>query len=803
VPLEQYRRKRDFRRTPEPAGGQPASSGRFFCVQRHAARRLHYDFRLELDGVLKSWAVPKGPSLDPAEKRLAVHVEDHPIEYGTFEGTIPAGEYGAGEVILWDRGEWEPVDDPAESYRRGKLKFTLHGRKLRGGWTLARMGGRAGEGGKNWLLIKERDVEARPEGESDVLAERPESVAEKPDDPLPERLAPQLATLADAPPRGDDWLHEIKYDGYRIVCRLEDGRVRLFTRSAQDWTARLGPVARACAALPAKTAWLDGEVVVFEDGGRTRFEALQEALSNRGDPGTLRYVLFDLLHHDGDDLRRVPLERRKQRLATLLRRASEATLVYGDHVIGRGEAFLHQACGHGLEGVVSKRRDSRYHAGRGQDWRKIRCGQRGEFVVGGFTDPGGTRTALGALLLGAYDGPGRLGYVGRVGTGFSEATLDRLHRTLVTRERPDSPFLPFADVPPGTHWVRPDLVAEVRFTNWTRDGRLRHPVFLGLREDKPAREVGRDVAVAPPSPRRRDAVAEVEGVRLTNPDRVLWPESGITKLELARYYVEIAEWILPHVAGRPLALVRAPRGHTGTTFFQKHVARGMPGAIRGVTVAGDDGPQEHVWIDSVAGLVGLVQMDVLEIHAWGSRVDRIEHPDRLVLDLDPDERVPWARVVEAARAARLLVEHLGLECGVKTTGGKGLHVVVPIARRQEWPAAKAFAHGVAADLARRLPDAFTLSPTKAARRGKIYLDYLRNGRGATAIAAYSTRARPGATVSTPLAWAELEAGVTAGGFTLRTVPERLAALREDPWSALMASKQTVTAAMRRAVGARS
>ncbi len=510
-----------------------------------------------------------------------------------------------------------------------------------------------------------------------------------PSEPLPERLAPQLATVADAPPRGDEWLHEIKYDGYRIVCRVEDGRVRCFTRSGQDWAARLGPVAAACAALPAKTAWLDGEVVVFEDGGRTRFESLQEALSNRGAASMLRYVVFDLLHHDGADLRWVPLERRKHRLAALLRRGRDDTLVYGDHVVGRGDAFLRQACAHGLEGIVSKRRESRYRAGRGADWQKVRCGQRGEFVVGGFTDPSGTRTALGALLLGAYDAPGRLGYVGRVGTGFSEATLERVHRMLMARERDGSPFLPFADVPPGTHWVRPDLVAEVRFTNWTRDGRLRHPVFVGLREDKPAAEVGREVRLAAPAraSRRRDGVAELEGVRLTNPDRVLWPEAGITKLELARYYVEIAEWVLPHVARRPLAVVRAPRGHTGTTFFQKHLARGMPDAIHGVTITGDDGPQRarlgrlgsRVWS-------GLVQMDVLEVHAWGSRVDRIERPDRLVLDLDPDEAVPWARVVEAARVARLRIEHLGLECGVKTTGGKGLHVVIPIARRLEWPA---------------------------------------------------------------------------------------------------------------------
>ncbi len=799
-PLDAYRRKRDFRRTPEPAGGTTTDAGGRFAVQRHAARRLHYDFRLELDGTLKSWAVPKGPSLDPAEKRLAVHVEDHPLEYGDFEGTIPAGEYGAGEVVLWDRGRWTPVGDAEDGYRRGKLKFTLHGEKLRGGWTLARMGGKAGEGGKNWLLLKERDAEARDVTHGDIVAERPESVAAIAHTALPARLAPQLATLADTPPPGDEWLHELKYDGYRALCRLEKGRARVFTRSGQDWTDRFGPVARACAALPARSAWLDGEVVVLDDDGRARFEALQEALSAR-DAAALRYVVFDLLHVDGVDLRALPLEQRKHRLAALLRSGGGETLRYGDHVVGRGEEFLRQACAHGLEGTVSKRRDAPHRDGRHPDWRKVRCNERGEFVIGGFTDPGGSRAGLGALLLGAHD-EGRLRYVGRVGTGFSERTLRELRRRLGALERGASPFAPFPDVPPASHWTRPELVAEVTFTNWTRDGRLRHPVFVGLRDDKPASEVVRERRERPVvSPRRADETIEIEGVRLTHPDRALWPEVEVTKAELARYYAGIADWILPQVAGRPLAVVRGPRGHAGTTFFQKHLAAGMPAPLRAVRIRDDDGDKDHLVVDDVAGLVALVQIDVLEIHVWGARADDVERPDRLVLDLDPDEACPWPLVVEAARAARLRLEHLGLESFVKTTGGKGLHVVVPLARRQGWKEMKAFARSVAADLTRRLPEVFTINPARAARRGKIYLDYLRNGRGATAVAAYSARARPGAPVAVPLAWREVGSRLRPAALTVRTVPERLARLRADPWEGLATMRQPITAAMRAALGA--
>lgn len=811
MPLDEYRRKRDFKKTPEPDGGTVEPAGGFFCIQHHHARREHYDFRLELDGVLKSWAVPKGPSLDPQEKRLAVHVEDHPLEYGSFEGAIPAGEYGAGDVLLWDIGRWEPLGDPHDGYAKGKLKFFLRGEKLRGGWTLARMGGKAGEGGKNWLLLKERDAEAKPATAGDILRERPESVHGLARVALPARVTLQLATPADVAPDGDQWLHEIKYDGYRALCRIEGGVARLFTRAGLDWTARFHGIGEAASALPVDDAFLDGEIVVLGEDGRSRFEALQEALS---DPthAPLTYVVFDLLFEDGIDLREQPLERRKARLASLLRRGTAPDVLrYGDHVVGRGPGFLREACAHGLEGIVSKRRDAPWRAGRTPDWLKVRCGQRQEVVIGGFTDPGGGgRGGLGALLAGVHD-DGRLVYAGRVGTGFSMATLDRLRAQLGAIERTTSPFAPFDDVPPGTHWVEPTLVAEVRFTNWTRDARMRHPVFVGLREDKPAAEVVRESASpppartaepAPPAPRARrpDAPTSLEGVRLTHPDRALWPEVGVTKLELATYYVAVADWILPHVAGRPLSLVRGPRGWNGTTFFQKHRSDGLPEPIRTVDVADeeDEGPVPHVMIEDVAGLVGLVQVDVLEIHVWGARADRVEKPDRVVFDLDPDEGLPWASVVAGARAVRLRLETLGLDSVVKTTGGKGLHVVVPLDRRHGWELVKAFARGVAVDMAKRLPDHFTASSAKADRRGRIYLDWLRNTRGATAVAAFSARARAGAPVSTPLAWDEIET-VVPSSLTVRTVPARLAGLQADPWASLATTRQRLGATVRRAL----
>jgi bifunctional non-homologous end joining protein LigD len=802
VALDTYHRKRDFGRTPEPAGklGRAKDRSLSFCVQKHAARRLHYDFRLELDGVLKSWAVPKGPSFDPAEKRLAVHVEDHPLEYGSFEGEIPKGEYGAGSVLLWDRGYWIPREDPHEGYRKGKLKFELVGEKLRGGWTLARMGGRAGENGKNWLLLKERDAVARPLGEGDVLDERPESVAadppasEAPKAALPKELAPQLATLADKPPTGDGWVHEIKYDGYRALARVEHGRAHVYSRSGKDWTAKMARVARALESLPVDGAWLDGEVVVVAPDGRTSFQALQNALSD-GRSDALVYYVFDLPFLDGRDLRQLPLVARKRELAALVARADAVRDVirYGDHVEGNGAEFLAAASQHDVEGIVSKRRDAPYESRRSTAWLKVRCQRRQEFVIGGFTDPAGSRTGFGALLLGVYDGGG-LTYVGRVGTGFDDKTLKTLRARLGRLETDESPFASTPVPPPkGSHFIRPELVAEVVFTEWTGDGQLRHPTFQGLREDKPATEVVRERPTA--VPRKADANA-VAGVRLTHPERLLYPETGITKLELARFYESIADRMLPHLEGRPLSLLRAPDGHTGERFFHKHVGKGWPAAIKRVAVREGGREVSYSMVDDVAGLVALAQMNVLEIHPWGARHDKIEEPDRMILDLDPDPELAWRRIVEAAAQVRLVLHDVGLTSFVKTTGGKGLHVVVPIARRLDWDGVKDFAAAVARNLARAAPDRFTASISKSARTGKVFVDYVRNARGQTAVAAYSTRARPGAPVSTPLGWDELLAETSADRWTVRNLGRRLTALKHDPWKGFFDLHQPLTAAMR-------
>jgi bifunctional non-homologous end joining protein LigD len=796
--LDVYRRKRDFRRTPEPAGkaGPGRSEHLFFCVQKHAARRLHYDFRLELDGVLKSWAVPKGPSFDPKEKRLAVHVEDHPLDYGTFEGQIPAGEYGAGNVVLWDRGEWIPKEDPHAGYASGKLKFELVGEKLRGGWTLARMGGRSGEGGKNWLLLKERDATARPLEDGDVLEDRPESVAgaptaaEAPKAKLPATLEPELATLATEPPAGPEWVHELKYDGYRALCRIAGGKARLVSRSGKDWTRQMAGVARAAETLPVDDAWLDGEIVVVQPNGVTSFQALQNALNaDRAD--ALTYYVFDCPFLDGRDLRQLPLVARKQALAALLARGGAARDVirYADHVDGDGAAFFRHATELGVEGIVSKRRDAPYESRRTTAWRKIRAQKRQEFVIGGWTEPAGSRVGLGALLLGVNE-DGKLRYVGRVGTGFDDRLLKELRKRLEALHRDTSPFAPGDVAPPKqSHFVRPELVGEVGFTEWTGDGQLRHPTFQGLREDKGAREVVRERPAVLP---KRDDPSSVAGVRLTHPDRVFWPEVGVTKLELARYYEQIADRMLPFVAGRPLSLLRAPEGHTGERFFHKHVGKGWPPALQRVVVKEGSKENAYVMVEDAAGLVALAQMGVLEIHPWGSRHDRIEQPDMLIFDLDPGPELPWKRLVEAAAHTRVFLHDLGLTSFVKTTGGKGLHVVVPIVRKLEWPVVRAFTEGVAKALARRDPKLFVATMSKAARPGKVYVDWVRNARSQTAVAVFSSRARPGAPVSTPLRWDELLSEESADRWNVRTLPRRLASMKHDPWDGYFETRQSLT-----------
>jgi bifunctional non-homologous end joining protein LigD len=885
--LDEYRRKRDFRTTNEPKGRVASAAGDdslSFVVQKHAASHLHYDFRLELDGVLKSWAVPKGPSLDPSVKRLAVHVEDHPLDYGGFEGIIPAGQYGGGSVMLWDRGTWRADGDAAKAYRKGRLKFELTGERLRGRWNLVRTRRADGNGKQQWLLIKEDDDDARPETAGDVTAEADTSVvsgrtmdeiaadadaewqsnrppsdetpAPKPrkrrsarevaggdspaaaDQPgarkaaFPKALAPELATLVSEVPRGDDWIHEIKYDGYRLVAFVRGSEVRLLTRRGNDWTSRFPAVAAALARFPADTAVIDGEVVVMDEHGVSSFQMLQNALGPGRGGGTLAFFAFDLPYLDGFALLETPLLARKALLRSRLEGTSGDVLRYSDHIAGSGPEFYRQACDWRLEGIISKRADSPYRSRRTKDWLKVKCTLRQEFVIGGFTAPRGSRSHFGALLVGVHDADGGLVYAGKVGTGFDDATLKAMYARLRPLEADESPFVDHGRKgrrPKDVRWVEPRLVGEVEFTEWTGEGQLRHPVFRGLREDKPAGEVVREHAASPPAdadtqpvptpaaekgrsrmstaprspsppstPRARRPKAtrgetEVAGVRLTSPDRVLYADLGLTKLELARYYEQIADWVVPQVGGRALTLVRCPQGQGKQCFYQKHADDAFPPEIRRIPLKeGDDKKVVYTYVDSVQGIVSLVQLGVLEMHTWGSRVDRPERPDRIVMDLDPGPGVPWARVVESALHVRARLEELGFTSFVKATGGKGLHVVVPLVRRNDWNEVKAFTRALAIDVAARHPGRYVTKSTLSSRKGKIYIDYLRNARGATAIAAYSVRARPGAAIAVPLRWNELSPRLDTSRFTPAAVVRRLRSLKSDPWQELSGVKQSIT-----------
>ncbi|MFN4087475.1 MAG: DNA ligase D [Alphaproteobacteria bacterium] len=837
--LDAYRRKRDFRKTAEPPDAEPRRvAGSSFVVQKHAARRLHYDLRLELDGVLKSWAVTRGPSLDPADRRLAVHTEDHPLAYGAFEGVIPQGQYGGGTVMLWDRGVWMPIGDPHRSYQSGKLKFTLDGERLHGGWTLVRMGGKAArEGRDNWLLIKERDDHAKPGAGTSLIDDAMTSVASErtmaaiaadrervwrsadaggsaagapgdsspisavdqaPPATLPRAPRPQLAMLAERAPAGPGWIHEIKFDGYRAMAVLKDGAVRMFTRSGLDWTERFRPLADALTALPVRRAVLDGEVVALDEGGLSSFSLLQDALA-ADQPDGLAFQAFDLLHLDGRDMAALPLVERKAVLRALIARLPAGPVSFSDHWDGAGARFFQQACSMRLEGMVSKRADAPYRPGRSRDWLKVKCTQRQELVIGGFIPSQARPGAVASLLVG-YHRDGRLVYAGRVGTGMSDATATDLRRRLESIGRGTPPF---AAVPKaaakGAVWAQPRLVCEVAFASWTADGLLRHASFQGLRMDKTARGIEREKAVSDDDESPADALERL-GVRLTSPDKVLYAEAGLTKRDLADYYLSVAERILPHVAGRPLSLVRCPEGSDRECFYQRHPGRGLSEHVRTVPLEEDGKAVEGLAVDDVRGLVALVQMGALEIHPWGSRIDAPDRPDRLIFDLDPDTELPFSRVVEAAHALRSFLVDLGLESFVKTTGGKGLHLVVPIVRRHGWDEAKRFTKAVAAAVVRAAPDDYTDSMSKQRRRGKIYIDYLRNDRGATAVAAWSTRARAGAPISLPLAWEDLTPTVQPADFSVGAVASLLARRNgADPWTAITEVRQSITARARRLV----
>jgi bifunctional non-homologous end joining protein LigD len=868
--LQRYREKRNFHHTPEPRGKVEASSDRLrYVVQKHAASHLHYDFRLELDGTLKSWAVPKGPSLDPGTKRLAMHVEDHPLEYASFEGTIPPKQYGAGTVLLWDRGYWTAFGDPRVGYRTGRLKFRLEGQKLHGFWSLVRMGGRGRATKESWLLIKEKDEAARKGNGSEITQTRVESVdsgrtieqiatgphqvwrsnrmtgkqktASSPPSrdsgvhqlpggrraPQSQLITPQLATLADQAPVGEQWVHELKYDGYRIVSRVKQHSAQLFTRNQHDWTSKLQQIADTVAALPVKSAWFDGEVIALRPDGTISFQALQNAFETRSQTDLVYYV-FDLLYLNGYDLTQVPLLHRKQALAAVLQGTEGGVVRYSDHIVGAGQVVFEQACHQGMEGIVSKRIDGLYHSSRNRNWIKVKCGHRQEFVIGGFTEPGGSRVSFGALLLGVYDAQGTLRFVGRTGTGFSERSLQELHKKLGALEQPRPPFAnpPTGLDARGVHWVKPRLVAEVSFAEWTQEGLLRQAAFQGLREDKPPKAIikeepkamGTRTVQPDPNPISKPSAplrlhntkrkttskpmaaavgpATVAGMTLSHPDRLLYPDQGLTKLALARYYEHVSTWLLPHLQDRPLTLVRCPEGFNKDCFYQKHANDTIPDTIDWVQIHDDHGKSWYMIANSLPAVIGLVQMGVLELHTWGAKQDALDRPDRLIMDLDPDPTVPWKFVVEGAHLVKTLLNELELECFVKTTGGKGLHVVVPLQRVHTWDEVKAFSKGLADHLVRLIPDRFVANMSKRKRHGKIYIDYLRNARGATAIAAFSTRARAGAPVSVPLAWKEVSADLRSDHFTVSNVLERLKRLKQDPWRDYCTTKQKLTRAMK-------
>ncbi|MGD9844617.1 MAG: DNA ligase D [Variibacter sp.] len=879
--LSSYRAKRDFAKTSEPSDTSRAarSRRRRFVIQKHDATRLHYDLRLEFDGVFKSWAVTRGPSPDPADKRLAVEVEDHPLAYGDFEGTIPKGQYGGGTVMLWDRGYWEPEGDmpPGEALADGDLKFTLHGTKMHGSWVLVRMKhDRTGGKRTNWLLIKHRDDEAVEGGADALLAEdksvasgrsmaaiaagqgkaptpfmsaaggaikkdavwdstqglaaekrttRKRTVALRAKTPsrasaravaLPDFVPPQLCRSVERPPSGPGWAHEIKFDGYRIQLRVADGKATLKTRKGLDWTEKFGAIARAAAALP--DAIIDGEIAALNDKGEPDFSTLQAALSE-GRTDDLIYFAFDLLFDGDEDLRQEPLSERKARLQEMLAgrpKKSAAILRYVEHFENEGRDVWESACQLNLEGIISKKLAAPYRSGRGDTWTKAKCHNGHEVVIGGWTT---TKGKFRSLLAGVHRDK-RLVYIGRVGTGYSQAKLKQLLPRLKALESKTSPFsgagAPKKDA--NVTWVKPELVADIAFAGWTGSGMVRQAAFKGLREDKPSQDVEAEMPakatrtdVPKPTTARaakrtnarndRPGDATVMGVTLSNPDKAHWPDGGdgepVTKRDLADYFAAVGDWMIMHLKGRPCSIVRAPDGIGGEQFFQRHAMKGTSDLLELVTIAGDREP--YLQIDRVEGLAAVAQIAALELHPWNCQPFKPDVPGRLVFDLDPGPDVPFSAVVEAAKEMRERLEALGLVTFCKTTGGKGLHVVTPLAAAKrggvDWPTAKAFARGVCEQLAADKPDRYVVNMAKKLRTGHIFLDYLRNDRTATAVAPLSPRARPGATVSMPLTWAQVRADLDPRRYTLRTVPALLK--KSKAWAQYCDSERPLDAAIKR------
>ena len=817
-PLSEYNRKRDFAVTGEPSGNASSAkrkaSALTFVIQKHDARNLHYDFRLELEGVLKSWAVPKGPSLDPAHKRLAVHVEDHPLDYGGFEGSIPAGQYGAGDVIIWDRGVWQPHGDPHLAYAAGKLKFSLIGEKLSGDWALVRTRLKGSGDKEQWLLIKEQDPHARLGADYDIVQAQPNSVLSnasvgrpkaqakakagaKARVTLPTQLRPQLATLVDRAPEGD-WQYEIKLDGYRMLARIHNGEVRLFTRNGHDWTERLPRQTKALQALKLKDSWLDGEVVSLNGEGLPDFQALQSAF-DIGRSLDIVYYLFDAPFLNGVDQRQQPIEARRSALKSVLGHSRSKLLRFCSAFTADPRDIFESACDLNLEGVIGKRQGSPYVPGRSTDWIKLKCRLRQEFVIVGYTRPQGSRTGFGALLLAVNDQAG-LVYAGRVGTGFDQASLKSLYTQLTSLECKTSPLdKPLTSTQArGVHWVKPALVGEVQFAEWTREGIVRQAAFVGLRTDKPIEHIIHE------QPRAAKALKPAKktsaDISVTHAERIIDRHSGTQKQQLAQFYSDISEWILPFLRDRPVALLRAPEGIEGEQFFQKHAERLAIPHIKQLDPALDPGHARLMEIHSTAALIGAVQMGSVELHTWGATTDKIETPDQFVLDLDPDPALPWKAMLEAAQLTLSVLDELGLKAYVKTSGGKGLHLVVPLARRDGWDTVKAFAKAIAQFMTAQLPERFSATSGPKNRVGKIFIDYLRNARGASTVSAYSVRARPGLPVSVPVSRDELKDLRSAQQWTVANLQQRLQGLKADPWAGY-AHRQKISKAMWDRLGA--
>ncbi|WP_417471680.1 DNA ligase D [Luteimonas mephitis] len=824
--LRDYARKRRFDQTPEPAANAGRTPGHrpVFVVQLHDARSRHYDFRLEMDGVLKSWAVPKGPSLRVGEKRLAVEVEDHPLDYATFEGDIPAGNYGAGHVDVFDHGHWACDGDPLEALAAGKLDFTLSGGKLQGGWKLVRTNMRGKQ--RQWLLIKRDDAHAADREADDLVATPARStkagkrgtagaknaaVARKAakkdavwrkralalegarDGHMPVGFAPELTLLRATPPAGDDWLHEIKWDGYRLMTDIVDGVAKLRSRGGLDWDETFPDVAKAVAALPVADACLDGELVVLAEDGRSDFSELQRVIDGTS-KAPLRYLVFDLPGLAGVDLRKAPLQARKALLKQLLGR-STGVLAFSDHVVGHGADVFAQTGQQRIEGVVSKRIDSSYRSGRSGDWIKAKHEESDEFIIVGYTAPKGSRSGFGSLLLATRERAG-LRYVGRVGTGFDAAALRTIHQRLQAIERKTATVeLPgHVSFPTrGVHWVAPKLVAEVAFRGWAKEGLLRQSSFKRLRADKRPRDVGPQVAgsksQAGKTPMTRKPAKD--NARITHPERVVFEGADYTKGDVADYYRGVARWLLPELVDRPLSLLRCPDGSQGECFFQKHHAGSLGDHVHAIALKQKSGSEQYLYVDSIEGVIDLVQMNTLEFHPWGARIDDPEQPDRLVFDLDPGEGVRWPAVVAAARDLRGKLEQAGLQSFVRLSGGKGLHVVVPIARGPSWDVVHGFCEAFSSAMAAHAPERYVATMSKAKRPGKIFIDWLRNTRGATSVASWSLRARRGAPVAVPLRWEELGSIKRPDAFDLAKAKQRAARLRKDPWAGFDGLRQAL------------